>query len=153
MKCPYCGSSKSRVLDKRNTENDSVIRRRRVCLSCQKRYTTYERIEVINLTVIKKDGRREQFDRTKLERGLLKACEKRMVPREKIKQICDDIEIRLLNKKSTEIPSKTIGNMVMRRLKKIDQVAYVRFASVYKDFKDVESFQKELAALLKKGGN
>lgn len=152
MKCPYCGSNRTRVLDKRATDNDTAVRRRRSCLNCEKRFTTYERVELIHLIVIKKDGRREQFDKNKLELGLLKACEKRPVPREKIQKICESIEIALRKKKTTEIPSRVIGLLVMNRLKNLDQVAYVRFASVYKDFKDVGSFQKELAQLLKKGG-
>jgi transcriptional repressor NrdR len=151
MNCPYCKFPESKVVDKRGTANGEMTRRRRECLSCHKRFTTYEKIELVNLTVIKKNGGKEPFDKNKVELGILKACEKRPVEREKIKKICDEIEFQLRNRKTTEIPSRLIGDMIMKRLKKLDQVAYVRFASVYKEFKDVESFNEELKAL-KKGG-
>ncbi len=147
MKCPYCGSLETRVVDKRETSNDEVTRRRRECLSCEKRFTTYEKVELVNLLVVKKDGSKEQFDKNKLELGILKACEKRPVSREKIQEICNDIEVKLRNRKSTRIPSRSIGNMVMTRLKKLDDIAYVRFASVYKEFKDLESFKEEVNKL------
>jgi transcriptional repressor NrdR len=149
MKCPYCDSLETKVVDKRETENDTVTRRRRECLSCSKRFTTYERIESVNLIVIKKDGSREQFDRDKIEKGILKACEKRPVSVEKIKEIASEIEFHLRNKDSIEIPSSLIGKIVMNRLKKIDKIAYIRFASVYKDFKDPDEFQEELDKLVK----
>ena len=147
MKCPYCGRLETKVVDKRETENDVVTRRRRECLSCSKRFTTYERIESVALIVIKKDGRREQFDRAKIEKGILKASEKRSISANTVKEIVSDIELFLRNKDTTEIPSYLIGRLVMSRLKKLDKVAYIRFASVYKDFTDPEEFQKELKRL------
>jgi len=147
MKCPFCDNIETKVVDKRETENDIVTRRRRECLSCGKRFTTYERIESVSLIIIKKDGKKEPFDRNKLERGIMKACEKRPVSLETIKNIVSDIEFHLKNKESTEIPSSLIGRMVMVRLKKLDKVSYIRFASVYKDFKDPEEFQEELKRL------
>jgi transcriptional repressor NrdR len=147
MKCPYCGSPETKVVDKRETENLDVTRRRRECLGCSKRFTTYERIESVSIFVVKKDRRKELFDRNKLEKGITKACEKRPVSAEQIKSIASDIEQQLRAKESTEINSSTIGKMVMMKLKKIDKVAYIRFASVYKDFKDPEEFQEELKKL------
>lgn len=147
MKCPYCGSTEIKVADKRDS-GDGVIRRRRECLKCRKRFTTYERIETIDLLVIKKDGKREQFDREKLKRGLLRACEKRPIQYEKIEKILDWIESKLRLKKKTEVESREIGELVMRKLEKLDKVAYIRFASVYKDFTDLETFHKELKTLL-----
>lgn len=149
MKCPYCGNADTKVLDKRETEADSVTRRRRECLSCAKRFTTYERIESVVLIVIKKDGKREQYDRIKLEKGILKACEKRPVGAEQIKEMVSEIESIIRNKDTTEVPSSFIGRLVMSRLKKADKIAYIRFASVYKDFKDPEEFQEELKRLVK----
>jgi transcriptional repressor NrdR len=150
MKCPYCSSEDTKVVDKRATEDGSATRRRRECLKCEKRFTTYERIESVNLIVIKKDNIREQFDRSKVERGILKACEKRPVPYEEIKKVVDEIEAELRTQDSTEVTSTLIGNIVMRKLKKLDKVAYIRFASVYRDFTDVESFKKELEKLIGK---
>jgi len=147
MKCPYCNKSKNKVIDKRETENDIATRRRRECLVCGKRFTTYERIESIDLTIIKKDGRKEKFEIEKIEKGILKACEKRPVSLEDIRKIVRDIEFHLKNKDTTEISSSLIGRMVMTRLKRLDKVAYIRFASVYKDFKDPEEFQEELQKL------
>ena len=132
------------------TENDEVTRRRRECLECQKRFTTYERIEQINLFVIKKDGRREPFDRAKIEKGLIRACEKRPVSYEKIQETVSMIENTLRNEDTVEIPSKKIGNLVMRQLKKLDKVAYIRFASVYKEFEDIDSFEKEINKIAKR---
>ena len=149
MKCPYCNHSKNKVVDKRETENDIVTRRRRECLACGKRFTTYERIESLGLTILKKDGRKETFDVDKVEKGILKACEKRPVSLEDIRKIVRDIEFHLKNKETTEISSSLIGRMVMTRLKRLDKVAYIRFASVYKDFKDPEEFQEELKKLSK----
>lgn len=147
MKCPYCGSLENKVVDKRETSGDEITRRRRECLSCEKRFTTYERVELVNITVIKKSGTKQTFDKNKLELGILRACEKRPITREKVKNICDEIEISLRNKDSIEIPTRQIGSLVMRKLKKLDHVAYVRFASVYKEFQDVDSFKSELKKL------
>lgn len=146
MKCPYCGNADTKVTDKRDSE-EGVTRRRRECLKCEKRFTTYERVEKTELTVIKKDGRREPFSMEKLRAGVLRACEKRPVTREKIDQLCDEIEEKLKKKEKTEIPSRLIGELVMRKLKALDKVAYVRFASVYKEFQDVEDFKKEMKEL------
>ncbi|MEM5871662.1 MAG: transcriptional regulator NrdR [Candidatus Aenigmatarchaeota archaeon] len=146
MKCPYCGQNELKVVDKRNSDDKSIWRRRE-CLKCGKRFTTYERVETVDLIVIKKDGRRERFDRNKLKTGILKACEKRPVTNETIEKIVDEIENELRNQESIEIPSKKIGELVMKKLKKIDQVAYIRFASVYREFKDIESFREELEKL------
>ena len=141
MKCLYCGKE-TRVTDKR--ESPEGTRRRRECLKCKKRFTTYERVENLNLTVIKKDGRKETFDREKLKAGLLKAFEKRPVTLEKIDEIVNKIEICLRKLKTNEIESKNIGERVIKELKKVDDVAYLRFASVYKNFKDCRDFEKEM---------
>lgn len=145
MRCPYCMSEKTRVIDKRNV-NDST-RRRRECLKCKKRFTTYERVEDFNLMVIKKDGRHESFDRNKLKAGILKACEKRFVSAEKIDKMVNEIETKLRSHDKTEIPSKFIGELVMNKLKQLDKVAYIRFASVYREFRDVRDFKRELNAI------
>lgn len=150
MLCPFCGSLKSKVVDKRETENNIATRRRRECLECEKRYTTYERIESVAITIIKKNGKKDSFDREKLKRGILKACEKRPVSLENINKIVSSIEYHIRNKESSEIPSSLIGRLVMTRLKKLDKVAYIRFASVYKDFKDPEEFHEELEKMVKK---
>lgn len=150
MKCPYCESIESKVVDKRGSENDFVTRRRRECLNCEKRYTTYERIDSVDIIIVKKDGKREKFDKLKLERGIVKACEKRPVPTEEIKKMVNDIEAILRSKESTEIPSSHIGRLVMTRLKKLDKVSYIRFASVYKDFKEIEELHEEVEKLVKK---
>ncbi|MFH1849465.1 MAG: transcriptional regulator NrdR [archaeon] len=150
MKCPYCSSTDSKVVDKRETDNDLVTRRRRECLKCSKRFTTYERVELVDLFVVKKDGRREPFDRQKLKSGLLKACEKRPVSQDKIEKTIDHIVATIRKKKNTEVASREIGNMVIRKLHGLDKVAYIRFASVYKDFADLDSFEQELKKLLKK---
>ncbi|UCD06911.1 MAG: transcriptional repressor NrdR [Candidatus Aenigmatarchaeota archaeon] len=149
MKCPYCSNSDTRVLDKRETEESNVTRRRRKCLKCKKRFTTYERVETLELTIVKKNGRRENFDRHKLLVGLLKACEKRSIPREKIENIVDDIEAKFRAHKKTEIDSRFIGELVMKKLKKLDKVAYIRFASVYREFADLDSFKREMEKLIK----
>jgi len=145
MKCPYCSHSETKVIDSRETED--ITRRRRECLNCTKRFTTYERVESVNLVIIKKDLRREPYDRDKLKRGLIKACEKRPVSHDDIEKIVDNIESKLKSLNTTEIKSTIIGEEVMRSLKKLDKVAYIRFASVYKDFKDVKEFEKELKGL------
>jgi len=150
MRCPYCSKEETKVMDKRETEDEKVTRRRRECLKCKKRFTTYERIEEFNLVVVKKDDKREQYDRQKLRAGLLKACEKREIPTEKIDKLIDDIEAELKSKETTEIKSKEIGNLVIKKLKKLDKVAYIRFASVYQEFADLKEFEKELHKLLSK---
>jgi len=144
MKCPYCASLESTVLESRESEDGNVLRRRRECVKCGKRFTTYERVENIDLKVVKKDGRKEDFTREKIIRGINKACEKRPVEAEQIERLVDDIELRLLNRKSTEISSSDIGRMVLTRLKKLDKVAYLRFASVFLEFGSVEEFRKEI---------
>jgi transcriptional repressor NrdR len=152
MRCPYCGSEDLKVLDKRTSDEKSIWRRRE-CLKCGKRFTTYERVGSVDLIVIKKDGkRRERFDRSKLKSGILKACEKRPVTNEAIEKIVDEIEAELRGEDSIEIPSKKIGELVMKKLKKLDKVAYIRFASVYREFEDIESFQDELKKLGGKKG-
>ena len=145
MKCPFCGSEKTEVTDKRDSENET--RRRRECLKCKKRFTTYEKIETKSLRVIKKDGSREQFDAEKIKRGIMKACEKRPVSLEKIESAVHDIESKLRGSNKKEISSKVIGEMVMKALKKLDEVAYIRFASVYREFKDVNDFKKQIKEL------
>ena len=145
MKCPYCGSRETKVIDKRDTE--AITRRRRECGSCGRRFTTYERAEVLDLYVIKKDGRRESFDRQKLLRGLLRACEKRPVSRPDIDRLVSEIEQQLLSKRSNEISHEVIGELVMEGLRELDKVAYIRFASVYREFKDAEDFERELQEL------
>ena len=147
MKCPYCGSFETKVLDKRETDGRSVTRRRRECLSCEKRFTTYERAEVLDLFVIKKDQRREPFNREKLRRNLMKACEKRPISQETIDRLIGEIEQQLIGMRKSEIDSRSIGELVMDILKATDKVAYIRFASVYRDFKDVADFEKELQQL------
>ena len=148
MKCPYCAHNESQVLDSRDSEDLASVRRRRECLKCSKRFTTYERVNVIDLFVIKKDGRREQFDRNKLLIGMKRACEKRPISIDTIEETVDEIEQNLRKRKTTEIPSKIIGEIIIRRLKALDKVAYIRFASVYRSFEDVESFEKEVKSLL-----
>lgn len=149
MKCPYCGSRETEVVETRDSEDLETIRRRRECQGCRKRFTTYERVENINLFVVKKDGKREQFSREKLKLGLLKACEKTTVPLEKIDKIVAEVERELRTADSVEVESKKIGQMVAARLKKIDKVAYIRFSSVFKRFLDVEDFEKEVKRLIK----
>jgi transcriptional repressor NrdR len=150
MKCPYCRHLKSRVVDKRNAAGLEAIRRRRECLACGRRFSTYERIELAGISVIKKDGRREGFDREKLLAGLLKACEKRPVPREAIEQLVERVQSELGNREGREVPAAVIGEMVMDWLAATDKVAYIRFASVYREFADLSSFERELKTLKKK---
>lgn len=145
MKCPYCGNSETDVVETRDTEG--ATRRRRGCKQCEKRFTTYERVENIDLVVIKKDGRREKFDREKLRRGLIKSTEKRPISNETIGEILNEIEQELRSKDTTEISSRTIGNIVLRKFKKLDKVAYIRFASVYLDFDDLKDFEKIIEKL------
>ena len=148
MKCPYCGYSESKVIDSRPTDEGERIRRRRECLNCAKRFTTYEVIETVPVVVVKKDKSREAFDRNKLLNGLLRACEKRPVPLETLERIVDEIETLLQNSLDREVPSTLIGTYAMDKLKKVDEVAYVRFASVYRQFKDIKTFMEELNKLL-----
>lgn len=144
MKCPYCGYSESKVIDSRPTDEGERIRRRRECLNCAKRFTTYEVIETVPVVVVKKDKSREAFDRNKLLNGLLRACEKRPVPLETLERIVDEIETLLQNSLDREVPSTLIGTYAMDKLKKVDEVDYVRFASVYREFKDINTFMDEL---------
>ena len=149
MKCPYCGYPDTRVIDSRPADDNNSIRRRRSCDECGKRFTTYEKVETIPLIVIKKDDNREQFDRAKIEAGVLRACYKRPVSAEQIKKTVDEIEVEVVNREDKEIPSSIIGEIVMEKLKNLDPVAYVRFASVYREFKDVNTFMEELKTFLK----
>jgi transcriptional repressor NrdR len=149
MKCPYCGSKDTEVVETRDSEDLETIRRRRECLGCNKRFTTYERIENINLIVIKKDGKREQFDRDKLKAGIIRSCEKTKVSIEDIEKIVTEIERELRGETGVEVESKKIGQMVSTRLKTLDKVAYIRFSSVFKRFVDVEDFEKEVKRLIK----
>ncbi|MDD6734429.1 MAG: transcriptional regulator NrdR [Lachnospiraceae bacterium] len=149
MKCPFCNHENTRVIDSRPAEDNNSIRRRRVCDECGKRFTTYEKIETIPLIIIKKDNNRESYDRTKIEGGILRACHKRPVSITEITQIVDDIETEIFSREEKEIPSALIGEMIMDRLKDLDAVAYVRFASVYREFKDVNTFMDELKKMLK----
>ncbi|MFQ5721777.1 MAG: transcriptional regulator NrdR [Candidatus Aminicenantales bacterium] len=149
MRCPFCGHSDSKVIDSRESKNGLRIRRRRECLSCHRRFTTYEKIEEIPYMVVKKDGRRQPFDSQKLLRGMLKACEKRPVPVSKLEEIVEEIESKLQDRPEKEMSASEIGRLVMRKLKALDKVAYVRFASVYREFKDVVEFKEVLEKLLR----
>ena len=144
MKCPNCGYTESKVTDSRPTDEYTTIRRRRECLSCQRRFTTYEIIDTIPITIVKKNGKKELFDRNKLLTGIMKACDKRSVTREQMEKLVNDVESELQNALCTEFPSKHIGVLVMDRLKVLDEVAYVRFASVHREFKDLQSFMQAL---------
>lgn len=148
MKCPYCGFADTKVIDSRPTDDDERIRRRRECLSCSKRFTTYEVIETVPLIVVKKDDSRQAFDRQKLLNGLMRACEKRPVSIETLEKAVDNIELSLQNSMEKEVTSLQIGELAMQQLKSIDEVAYVRFASVYRQFSDINTFMDELKALL-----
>lgn len=152
MNCPYCGCTENKVSDSRPTE-DGNIRRRRECLSCLKRFTTYETVEIVPTVVIKKDGSRQAFNKEKIIKGLVRACEKRPVAYEQLKEIADSIEQNLLNSLEREISSLSIGEMAMEMLKKLDEVSYVRFASVYRQFKDIETFMYEINKLRKGSEN
>ncbi len=149
MKCPFCNHPDSKVIDSRESRKDLSIRRRRECISCKKRFTTYEKIEVIPYMVVKKDGSRQPFDGQKILRGLLKACEKRPIPVGKLEEIVEEIETRVHERPDKEIKVSEIGLFVMDKLRELDKVAYVRFASVYREFKDVAEFKQELESLLK----
>ena len=148
MKCSYCGQDASRVIDSRPADDNSSIRRRRVCDACSRRFTTYEKIETIPLVVIKKDRTREAFNREKIEAGVMRACYKRTIPLEKIREAVNAVETEAYNREEKEIESKVIGELVMDQLKKLDGVAYVRFASVYREFKDINTFMDELKKVL-----
>jgi len=149
MRCPYCDHSESKVIDSRESKNGLTIRRRRECLSCKKRFTTYEKIQEIPYMVIKKDGKRQSYDDQKLLKGLLKACEKRPIPVSELEDIVDEVSNLLQQKPGKEIEGKEIGKYIMKRLHDLDKVAYVRFASVYREFKDVAEFKQELEKILK----
>lgn len=149
MKCPYCGDNQTEVVETRDNEELETIRRRRSCTACGKRFTTYERIENVDLYVIKKDGRRELFNRDKLKRGMLTSTEKTKISVEQVEKLVTDIERELRGRDSVEVKSKEIGEMVAKRLKKLDKVAYIRFSSVFKRFVDVEDFEKEVKRLIK----
>jgi len=144
MKCPYCDHNDTEVLETRDNEDITIIRRRRVCPKCEKRFTTYERVEQITITVLKKDNRRETFDREKLRRGIWRASGKTTLSAEQVNRIVDEVERELIGGESNEISSKTIGELVAKRLKKLDKIAYIRFSSVFKEFVDIEDVAKEI---------
>ena len=150
MKCPYCSATDTRVIDSRPAEDGSSIRRRRCCDECGKRFTTYEKIETIPLIVIKKDNNREQYDRSKIEGGILSACYKRPISAAEIQKTIEKIETEIFNREEKEIPTSVIGEIVMEKLKELDEVAYVRFASIYREFKDVNTFMSEIKKILEK---
>ena len=148
MKCPFCGHENTRVIDSRPAEDNNSIRRRRVCDECEKRFTTYEKVETIPLIIIKKDNNRETYDRTKIEAGVLRACHKRPISINRINQLIAEIETDIFNREEKEISSQVIGELVMNKLKYLEAVAYVRFASVYREFKDINTFMDELKKVL-----
>lgn len=148
MRCLFCNCTESKVIDSRSTDDDTTIRRRRECTGCGRRFTTYETIEITPVLVVKSDGNRQAFDKGKIKRGIVKACEKRPVPIEKIDALTDEIAKRVYNSMEQEVSSKAIGEMVMDGLKELDEVAYVRYASVYRSFKDISSFMKELQRMM-----
>ena len=150
MKCPFCGHENTRVIDSRPAEDNSSIRRRRVCDECDKRFTTYEKVETIPLIIIKKDDNRETYDRSKIEAGVLRACHKRPISANQINQLVDAVETEIFNREEKELPSQVIGELVMNKLKDLEAVAYVRFASVYREFKDINTFMDELKSVLDK---
>lgn len=148
MKCPYCNSENTRVIDSRPSDDNNSIRRRRQCDECSRRFTTYEKIETIPLVVIKKDNNREPYDRSKIEAGVFRSCHKRPISVDQITTLIDEVETLIFNREEKEVPSYVIGEMIMEKLKDLDPVAYVRFASVYREFKDVNTFMEELKKLL-----
>ena len=150
MKCPFCGHENTRVIDSRPAEENNSIRRRRVCDECNKRFTTYEKVETIPLIIIKKDDNRETYDRSKIEAGVLRACHKRPISANQINQLVDEVETEIFNMEEKEISSTVIGELVMNKLKNLEAVAYVRFASVYREFKDINTFMDELNSVLDK---
>ncbi len=149
MKCPYCGAPNTRVIDSRPSDENNSIRRRRVCDACSKRFTTYEKVESIPLVVIKKDQNREPYDREKIEAGIFRSCHKRPISVDQIKNLADEVEAEIYKREEREIRSSVIGEILMEKLRKLDPVAYVRFASVYREFKDVNTFMEELQTFLK----
>ena len=150
MICPFCAHQETKVVDKREGPDGKITRRRRECLKCTRRFTTFERVQTLDLLVIKKDGKREVFDRVKLRGGIIKACEKRPITAQEVEKILDEVEAELRKKNANEVSSKKIGELVIRRLKKLDEIAYIRFASVYRQFADLSDFEKELAKLSKR---
>ena len=150
MKCPFCGKENTRVIDSRPADDGSSIRRRRQCDECSKRFTTYEKVEAIPLVVIKKDNNRESYDRSKIEAGVYRSCHKRPISVDQINALVDEVETAVFNMEEKEIPSSTIGQIVMEKLRDLDPVAYVRFASVYREFKDVNTFMSEIKKILDK---
>lgn len=148
MKCPYCSYEEDKVIDSRPTDEGATIRRRRECLNCHKRYTTYEKVESLPIMVVKKDGSRQPYDREKVRKGILRACEKRSISIDQIENVLDSIEAHISNSLEREVTSATIGELVMDKLRELDEVAYVRFASVYRQFKDINTFMNELNKLL-----
>lgn len=150
MKCPFCGHENTRVIDSRPAEDNNSIRRRRVCDECDKRFTTYEKVETIPLIIIKKDNNRETYDRSKIEAGVLRACHKRPISAGQIEKLVDDVETEVFKLEEKEIPSQVVGEYVMEKLRELDMVAYVRFASVYREFKDINTFMDELKKVLDK---
>ena len=149
MKCPFCGHENTRVIDSRPADENNSIRRRRVCDECEKRFTTYEKVETIPLIIIKKDNNRETYDRSKIEAGVLRACHKRPISAAQITQLVDEVETEIFNREEKEVPSAVIGELVKDKLKNLEAVAYVRFASVYREFKDINTFMDELKKVLK----
>ena len=149
MICPFCGHENTRVIDSRPADENNSIRRRRVCDECEKRFTTYEKVETIPLIIIKKDNNRETYDRSKIEAGVLRACHKRPISAAQITQLVDEVETEIFNREEKEVPSAVIGELVMDKLKNLEAVAYVRFASVYREFKDINTFMDELKKVLK----
>ena len=149
MKCPFCGHENTRVIDSRPADENNSIRRRRVCDECEKRFTTYEKVETIPLIIIKKDNNRETYDRSKIGAGVLRACHKRPISAAQITQLVDEVETEIFNREEKEVPSAVIGELVMDKLKNLEAVAYVRFASVYREFKDINTFMDELKKVLK----
>ena len=150
MKCPYCNYEETQVIDTRDTENLESTRRRRECMKCEKRFTTYERVEEADIIIVKKDGRRERFQRQKVLNGIIEACEKRQIPLEKIEKLVDELESDLRKRDSVEVESRVVGELTMKKLKGLDKVAYIRFASVYREFEDLDRFTEELEKLQKK---
>ncbi|MBP3664600.1 MAG: transcriptional repressor NrdR [Tyzzerella sp.] len=150
MKCPYCGKTDTRVIDSRPAEDNSTIRRRRCCDECGKRFTTYEKVETIPVMIIKKDDTRQQYDRSKIESGILRACYKLPISAGEIQRTIDDIETEIFNREEKEIPTSIVGEIVMDKLKELHEVAYVRFASIYREFKDVNTFMSEIKKILEK---
>ena len=150
MRCPFCSFEESKVVDSRSTDDNTTIRRRRECLKCNKRYTTYEKVEDIPILVVKRDSTRENFNREKIINGLIRACQKRPVSRKQIEDLAEDVEKTISNKMITEVNSKVIGEMVMERLKNLDEISYVRFASVYREFKDIYTFLEQIKSLVSK---